>query len=105
MPDPVVPGEFDVVMPFVVTTSNGGNLNDEAYVLGWDAACIDQMLGQAVQFGTVTLARYVNTKNLPQLDLVAMRHGLRMVAEPEDEQSDEWCWVTFTNVEEETPDA
>lgn len=65
--------EFDLVMPFVVCESNGGAYHDDSFCAGFHLGQIDaQMEAGLVGPGT---ALTVRTPSVPQLDLIAMRHG------------------------------
>ena len=86
--------EAELVMPYV--TYDDGTPQMEAYVHGAEMSMLDTLLGIVASFGTVRVSRYVHTINLRQLDLVAMRHGLRLESE-EWEDDPEWSWATFTN--------
>jgi hypothetical protein len=95
MTDPMnEPGGFGLVMPFVVTTSNGGPYADDAFVAGWEGGWLDAMLLVCRPLG-VTIERYVIPSLVPQLDLLAMRHRYTMTAQPWDEDPDEWVLVSF----------
>ena len=64
--------EYGLVMPFVVCASQGGPYNDDAYVAGYETGALDAKLHyERPDLLQVT----VHTDNVPQLDLVAMRHG------------------------------
>jgi len=94
MPD----AERGLVMPFIATKSNGGSLDDEAYACGWECGSLCVMIAQAAEFGGVTLSRYVHTVNVPQLDLLAMQNGMKVVASEVWEDDDTYTWVTISNV-------
>jgi hypothetical protein len=91
---------FELVMPFVVVTSKGGPYDDAAFVAGWECAVIDRALGAVAEY-EATFRRTVHSANLPQLDLIAMKHGYAMegleldvdakLADP----AGEWSWVSF----------
>lgn len=65
---------FDLLMPFVLVQSNGGTLDDESFCIGWECGRIDGMLltGET-DFDTGTVL--IHAISLPQVDLIAMRHG------------------------------
>ena len=95
-------GNFGLVMPFVVTVSHGGPYDDSAFVAGWEAGWLDVMLLSARPLG-VTVERYVNPALIPQLDLLAMRHGYTLNSEPWDESPDDWTRVTFSPASNNEP--
>jgi hypothetical protein len=80
---------YGLVMPFVVCVSNGGPFDDEAFVAGYECG----MLSTRLDGGPNVLIFTAHTANVPQLDLIAMQRGYRMIQEPTD--FDEWTGVTF----------
>lgn len=88
--------EYGLVMPFVVCQPDGP-FDAGAFVAGWECGVLEARLAGIVGVGVVTVQRYVHTPVLPQLDLIAMKHGFRVTAEPWDEHPDEWSFVTITN--------
>lgn len=94
-------GEFGLVMPFVACESNGGHYQDHAFVAAYSAANLDETLRHLAHLTTngltaATVERYVPPQLVPQLDLIAMRHGFTLTTEPWDEHPDEWTKATFT---------
>lgn len=86
--------EYDLVMPFVVCQSRGGPYEDEAFVAGWALGQLDIELGQAAADRRPLLNRTVRTASMPQVELLAMKHGL--MAEPEESEGvPEWSTVQF----------
>ena len=95
------PAEYGLVMPFVVVQSAGEPYDDDSFASGFHAGRIDvwlkvlpvlEMLGG--EFATPP--EMVRSALVPQLDLIAMRHGFLLTAKPWDEHPDEWTEVTFT---------
>jgi len=86
---------FGLVMPFVVTRSNGGPFDDAAYVAGAEFGQLDEHLRQAAAVRAIPQPRYINSANVPQVDLLAMHHGFTVTFEPWDEHPDEWTMATF----------
>lgn len=82
---------YGLVMPFVVTESEGGPYNDVAFVAGWTCAAIDEALSHS---GT-SWSGYVPPGILPQLDLIAMRRHLVVTQEPWEGHEAEWTLVTI----------
>jgi len=91
------PGEYGLVMPFVVTTSHDGPYADDAFVAGYQAGQLDLLLPIVAQFGS-TVERYVPPALVPQLDLIAMRHGYTLTAVPWDDHPDDYTLCTFTPI-------
>lgn len=95
------PSTHSLVMPFVVVKSAGGELDDMAFAAGWDCGALDAELGVCAQVGATPAGRYVKTPALPQLDLIAMRHGYTVTvdAKDEDEQATPgWKRVEFARI-------
>ena len=89
------------IMPFVVCRSAGGAYDDRAFAAGWNCALIDRALchGRYAYFEDVVLAPLV-----PQLDLIAMRHGFEFAVRPVGEvDGTEWVHVAFTKIIPEGP--
>lgn len=74
--------EHELVMPFVVCESVGGPYADEAFVAGYWCGHYDALMERGEAPGN-----YVPAGIVPQLDLVAMRHGFTMTAEPWEDDS------------------
>lgn len=98
------PSEFGLVMPFVTCTSNGGPHDDGTFVAGYECGQIDAELALAASIHAQPRERYVSTDSVPQVDLIAMRHGFHMTAEPWGKHPDEWTLVKFAPPTQETPD-
>ena len=92
--------EYGLVMPFVVVTSKGGPYDDDAFTAGYSAGSIDANLAMANHLNADRLDYTVRTGLLPQLDLIAMRHGYTMTrteveATADYEAMPEWTFVRF----------
>lgn len=87
------PSSFGLVMPFVVTQSQAGPHADEPFVAGYECGYLDHLLESRIH---ESVERYVHTSIVPQLDLVAMRHGYTMTSEPWQDHPDQWTLVTLT---------
>lgn len=85
-------GEYGLLMPFVVCED--GTYEPRSFVAGYTAALLDARLGNKDDGWPI--AQYVPPPLVPQLDLLAMRHGWNITSEPWDEHPDEWTLVTFT---------
>lgn len=84
--------EFNLLMPFVVCKSKGGPYDDESFVAGFQASHLDTKLMSAPD----SLFWTVYTALVPQVDLIAMRHGYTAVYEPT--EYSEWTQVALTRV-------
>lgn len=82
---------FSLVVPFVVCESEGGSYDDQAFVAGFECGRLDVVLaGQRKRVEMV-----VRAASLPQVDLLAMRHGYVLEAEPWEEAPDEWVLASL----------
>lgn len=70
--------EYGLVMPFVVVHSKGGLFEDNAFVAGYTCGLADKTLaGAAANGATVVTLPMVPEALVPQIDLIALRHGFR----------------------------
>lgn len=106
-------GEYlSLAMPFLSVASQGGPHDDDSYTAGWECGALDAELKALARVsridGGARTTRPVLTSNVPQLDLIAMRHGFLLSTEPWVD-GPEWTFATFTrpssNVDREEPDA
>lgn len=67
----------ELQMPFVACLTNGGTYEDRAFVAGWECGALDARLQAVAGLGCI-VERWVNPDLIPQLDLIAMRHGLAL---------------------------
>lgn len=90
---------FSLVMPFVLVQSAGGPYDDTSYVAGWEAAKFDQLCETLPEHGTIRFTSPVGywEPNVPQLDIIAMRHNLVMAAAPSGEPG--WVFVTLSRAD------
>lgn len=86
-------GEYDLVMPFVVCGEDGP-YDDGSFVAGWVCGRADAQL-KALEGTRATIEFYADPRLVPQLDLIAMHHGLTLTHEPWEEHPDEWTAVTI----------
>lgn len=86
---------YELVVPFIACTSQGGPYQDDAFVAGFALGTIDSELahGHPVSYDHVSPAL------VPQLDLIAMRRGYIVTSEPWPEDPAAWTRVTFTVVD------
>ncbi len=80
-------------MPFVVCQSQGGPHADGPFVAGYECGYIDALLETTK---APVVERYVHSSNLRQLDLIAMRHGYTVKAEPWEDDPEAWTRVVLT---------
>lgn len=80
--------EYGLVMPFVACQSKGGPYDDVSFAAGYSVGSTDA----ALAFGLLLDPKPVYTALLPQLDLVAMRHGYKLKVLDGD---DHWSTVCF----------
>lgn len=85
---------YELVMPFVLAESNGGPYDDEAFTIGYECGFLDGFLKNGgMEQGTITVHRV----SIPQLDLIAMRHGYS-IEEQEAETEDGFAHMIVTRV-------
>jgi hypothetical protein len=80
---------YGLLMPFVVCESQGGPYADQPFVSGYRLGHLDAQLEYEQP---PSWEGYVAPADVPQVDLLAMRHGYAMEAEPHD---DDWTSVTL----------
>lgn len=84
--------EYELALPFVTTTSQGGPHDDDAYVAGFEMGQLDVVLGfQWMQFHTAIIKK----ESVKQADLIAMHYDFKMEVEHEDGVE---ATVSFTRV-------
>jgi len=81
---------FELEMPFVTVTSQGGPHDDQSYVAGWEMGTLDALLISKPPFYEGPIA----AANEPQADRIAMKHGYSAKFEPT--AFDEWVRMTLT---------
>lgn len=85
---------YELAMPFVTVTSKGGPHDDASYVAGWECGVLDVKLSDLDPLTGECHEATVHTENIPQLDLIAMKHGFRLELAPASEIP-EWRHVRF----------
>ncbi len=90
--------EMSLVMPFLAVISNGGRYEDLSFTAGFQAGLADGRHGSRHILASTCL---VYSDLVPQMDLIAMRHGYRCDVLHDDET---WAQVGFTRIEEEYED-
>lgn len=81
---------YGLVMPFMCVTSNGGTLDDHAFVAGYRCGEIAAKLSTRPAIHQVM----VEPDIVQQLDLIAMHHGFTLTTEPT--EVDGWVEAKFT---------
>ena len=89
---------FGLIMPFVVVKSAGGALDDLSFTCGWDCGELYGELETCHRLGATPRARFVKPEIMPQLDLIAMKHGFTMTMGDPDPYAG-WPHVTFMPVD------
>ena len=89
---------YELVMPFVVCQSNGGPYEDEAFVAGWELGKLDVELPAHAALGYQSLSRLAHAGTVPQVELLAMKHGFRVKDVSEDR--DGWVNIDLERVED-----
>lgn len=87
-------GTYQLVMPFVLTKSEGGPYDDAAFAAGMTCGQLWTELMVLTQHGATPRPRYVQPEYVPQIDLIAMHYGYTLKPGPIDEASG-WQWVGF----------
>ena len=82
--------DFSLVMPFTVCSSNGGPYEDDAFVAGVYFGMVHERVERVGWF-----EGYVPTALVPQLDLLAMHHGMKIHSTPWDEHPTDWSYVNL----------
>lgn len=82
---------YEPVMPFVVCRDHGGPYGAKAFVAGYTAGHLDATL-RAMKGTAGMVTMWVSPDLVPQLDLIAMHHGMALRAFESDE-SGEWVRV------------
>lgn len=84
---------WNLVMPFVVCASNGGRYEDNSFVAGYRAGGLDQTLRHLAVLGATGMIEVPVERSLvPQLDLIAMRHGFTSETESTTDTSEWVMW-------------
>jgi hypothetical protein len=86
---------YGLVMPFVVCQPDGP-YDPASFVAGIYAGELLTLLPMMAKV-MGSLVRYYPTALVPQLDLIAMENGYRIVAEPWDEHPEEWTRVELVH--------
>lgn len=94
MSEPTPESEYTAVMPFVLCKTNGGPYDDSAFVAGATCGALNEELRVLALSRAIPRERYINAAYLPQVDLIAMRHGYTTSLGDLDKPSG-WQVVTF----------
>lgn len=68
-------GAFELAMPFVLTKSQGGPYDDEAFAAGMACGQLWTELRTLANHAATPRPRYVMPEHVPQIDLIAMHYG------------------------------
>lgn len=79
--------EYEMVMPIVLAKSNGGPFDDAAVVAGMTCGALDQELTMAAAIHTLPHERYIDLPLMKQVDLIAMKHGYKLIPGDVDQPS------------------
>lgn len=85
---------YRMVMPFVLTQSNGGPYDDAAFSAGMTCGQIWTELMVLATHGALPRPRYVQPAHIPQIDLIAMKYGYSLKPGEIDEASG-WQRIDF----------
>lgn len=69
---------LELVMPFVTVASMGGPHDDDSYAAGWQMGQLDAHLSVAGFHMMQPYPLVISHANLPQAELIAMKHGFTM---------------------------
>lgn len=69
---------YSLVMPFVITKTNGGPFEDDSFVAGVNFAYLDRDIKYAAMLNLVPQDQYVDKRLTPQIDLLAMKGSIRV---------------------------
>ncbi|MEW1565755.1 hypothetical protein AB0454_22550 [Streptomyces sp. NPDC093509] len=67
--------QYELVTPIVLARSNGGPYDDTALVAGMTCGALDHELTMTATLHALPQERWLDVRLLPQVDLIAMRHG------------------------------
>lgn len=87
-------GTYELVMPFVLTRSEGGPYDDAAFSAGMTCGQLWTELMILAKHGATPRPRYVQPEHVPQIDLIAMHYGYTLKPGEIDEASG-WQRVDF----------
>ncbi|MEV8043554.1 hypothetical protein AB0P02_06835 [Streptomyces griseoluteus] len=87
-------GSYELAMPFVLTTSEGGPYDDQAFAAGMACGQLWVELRDLAVHGATPRPRYVQPEYVPQFDLIAMHYGYTITPGPVDEGSG-WQRIDF----------
>lgn len=96
---------YELVIPFVVVRSVGGQYDDDAYAAGWEMGSLDAALDAATlsPWDYQTVRRTIRIANVAQAHAVARAHKLTAhVVETTDPATDGWCVVEFQAAQDVT---
>ena len=80
-------GSYEPVMLIVLAKSNGGPYDGAAVVAGMTCGALEKELSMTAALHTLPHERYIDGPLIKQADLIAMRHGYKLVLGEVDEPS------------------
>jgi hypothetical protein len=84
------PDGYELAMPFVVVESVGGPYQDNSFVAGYTLGRLDVLL--ETQHPSLHQA-WLTPEMVPQVDLIAMRHGYAMQSDLIRMEDDDFVWA------------
>jgi hypothetical protein len=102
MADDTAEPTWELTVPFIACTSQGGPYDDLSFAAGFD---LGQLFAQ-MEKATEPIKRYVRGPSFRQLDLLAMHRGwvLTMLTGPDvDPDDEEWLEVELTHQDDRDP--
>jgi len=94
---------YELVMPFRICKSQGGPYDDESFVAGWRLALLDRDLADRAVDRIPMTGVSLRPADMPQVDLIAMKHGYGVASEPWNDAPDDWLLVDFMRESSEVP--
>lgn len=85
---------FGLEMPFIICASQQGPYADEPFAAGWTCGELYTELAACRQLGARPHGRYVPPEILPQVDLIAMKHGFTVHRDAE-RNTPAWAYIEF----------
>jgi len=85
---------YVLLMPFVLSQSNGGPYDDKAFAAGMTCGQFWAELETVAAHGALPRPRYVRPEYIPQLDLIAMHFGYTLTAGDTDSEPG-WQRIDF----------
>jgi hypothetical protein len=97
MSDEPAEPEYELVMPFVTVASKGGPHDDASFVAGWQLGALEADLNTLKRYSAEFTAWFL-PELLPQVDLIAMKHGYQVVQGEHVDETRTWICKTLRPV-------